>query len=271
MSQIIPSSGGMGTVTVATSVAVPFPQGAWTVTSNAAWITPASGGETANPSGTPRTGTITIAGKTFTVTQSGCPLLTISPASLPNGFAGVAYNQMLTSSGAAPHTFSAGAGTLPAGLSLSASGLLSGTPAANGTFTFTINVTDGAGCLGAREYTVIISGSGSNSLAFYPLPASVRLLETRPDFPGFPLTGCTRTNAKIPGNLAMATHTQPAAGFCGLPAAAQAVVGNVSVVNSEGAGFLTLFPGNLATAPLVATSNYPAPATFGYNRHYSSA
>ena len=96
----------------------------------------------------------------------------------------------------------------------------------------------------------------------------MRLLETRPDFPGFPLTGCTRTNAKIPGNLATATHTQPAVGFCGLPAAVQAVVGNVSVVNSEGAGFLTLFPGNLATAPLVATSNYPAPATFGYNRHY---
>ena len=105
-------------------------------------------------------------------------------------------------------------------------------------------------------------------LLFNPLPSPVRLLETRPDFPGFPLTGCTRTNAKIPGNLASATHTQSAGGFCGLPASAQAVVGNVSVVNSEGSGFLTLFPGNLTTAPLVATSNYPAPATFGYNRHY---
>ena len=105
-------------------------------------------------------------------------------------------------------------------------------------------------------------------LLFNPLPSPVRLLETRPDFPGFPLTGCTRTNAKIQGNLASATHTQSAGGFCGLPSTAQAVVGNVSVVNSEGAGFLTLFPGNLATAPLVATSNYPAPATFGYNRHY---
>jgi len=105
-------------------------------------------------------------------------------------------------------------------------------------------------------------------LLFTPLPAPVRLLETRPDFPGFPLTGCTRTNAKIPGNVAVATHTQPAAGFCGLPVSAQAVVGNVSVVNSTNTGFLTLFPGNLTNAPLVATSNYPAPATFGYNRHY---
>jgi hypothetical protein len=105
-------------------------------------------------------------------------------------------------------------------------------------------------------------------LLFNPLPSPVRLLETRPDFPGFPLTGCTRTNAKIPGNPTMATHTQMAGNFCGLPAAAKAVVGNVTVVNSEGAGYLTLFPGNLMTAPLVATSNYPTPATFGYNRHY---
>jgi len=59
-----------------------------------------------------------------------------------------------------------------------------------------------------------------------------------------------------------------AANFCGLPSSAQAVVGNVSVVNSGGAGFLTLFPGNLTKAPLVATSNYPTPATFGDNRHY---
>jgi hypothetical protein len=117
-------------------------------------------------------------------------------------------------------------------------------------------------------YSTEANDANGAGLLFNPLPSPVRLLETRPDFPGFPLPGCTRTNAKIVGNLAMATHTQMAANFCGVPAVAQAVVGNVTVVNSAGAGFLTLFPGNLATAPLVATSNYPAPATFGYNRHY---
>ncbi|HEX9003826.1 MAG TPA: Ig domain-containing protein, partial [Blastocatellia bacterium] len=117
-------------------------------------------------------------------------------------------------------------------------------------------------------YSEDVVDSNGPGLLFNPLPSPVRLLETRPDFPGFPLSGCTRTNAKIQGNLVTATHTQQAAGFCNLPAEAQAVVGNVSVVNSAGAGFLTLFPGNLLNAPLVATSNYPAPATFGYNRHY---
>ncbi len=110
------------------------------------------------------------------------------------------------------------------------------------------------------EEALDANGAG---LLFNPLPSPVRLLETRPGF-----AGCTMTGAPIVGNLASATHTQMAANFCGLPAAAQAVVGNVSVVNTTGAGFLTLFPANLATAPLVATSNYPAPATFGYNRHF---
>ncbi len=110
------------------------------------------------------------------------------------------------------------------------------------------------------EDAVDANGAG---LLFNPLPSPVRLLETRAGF-----NGCTMTGAPIAGNLNAATHTQMAANFCTLPASAQAVVGNVSVVNTTGAGFLTLFPANLTTAPLVATSNYPAPATFGYNRHF---
>ncbi len=112
-------------------------------------------------------------------------------------------------------------------------------------------------------YSEDATDANGAGLLFNPLPSPVRLLETRVGF-----NGCTMTGAPIVGNLSTATHTQMAANFCGLPAAAQAVVGNVSAVNTTGAGFLTLFPANLATAPLVATSNYPAPATFGYNRHF---
>ncbi len=112
-------------------------------------------------------------------------------------------------------------------------------------------------------YSEEAADANGAGLLFNPLPSPVRLLETRAGF-----AGCTMTGAPIVGNLNAATHTQMAANFCTLPASAQAVVGNVSVVNTTGAGFLTLFPANLTTAPLVATSNYPAPATFGYNRHY---
>ncbi len=112
-------------------------------------------------------------------------------------------------------------------------------------------------------YSADVNDANGAGLLFNPLPSPVRLLETRAGF-----NGCTMTGAPIVGNLANATHTQMAANFCGLPAAAQAVVGNVSVVNTTGAGYLTLFPANLTTAPLVATSNYPTPAAVGYNRHF---
>ncbi len=112
-------------------------------------------------------------------------------------------------------------------------------------------------------YSEDATDANGAGLLFNPLPSPVRLLETRVGF-----AGCTMTGAPIVGNLANATHTQMAANFCGLPTSAQAVVGNVTVVNTTGAGFLTLFPANLMTAPLVATSNYPTPATFGYNRHF---
>ncbi len=112
-------------------------------------------------------------------------------------------------------------------------------------------------------YSEEANDANGAGLLFNPLPSPVRLLETRAGF-----NGCTLTGAPIVGNMNAATHTQMAANFCGLPITAQAVVGNVSVVNTTGAGFLTLFPANLTAAPLVATSNFPAPAAFGYNRHY---
>jgi prepilin-type N-terminal cleavage/methylation domain-containing protein len=70
---------------------------------------------------------------------------TISPTSLPNGVVNAAYSQTLTASGGTtPYTWSR-TGSLPTGLSLNTStGVISGTPTATGTFSFTISVTDSA-------------------------------------------------------------------------------------------------------------------------------
>ena len=74
------------------------------------------------------------------------PPLTISPSSLPDGVNGVAYSAQLTASGGAatPDTFSLASGALPAGLSLSSAGLISGTPTSSGTSKFTVQVADSA-------------------------------------------------------------------------------------------------------------------------------
>jgi hypothetical protein len=70
----------------------------WTATSNAAWLTVTSGASgsdsgttgysvAANPDATPRSGTHTIAGQTFTVTQGGTCSYTVSPTSRSVGAA----------------------------------------------------------------------------------------------------------------------------------------------------------------------------------------
>jgi uncharacterized protein (TIGR03437 family) len=73
--------------------------------------------------------------------QSSLTITSTSP--LPQATRGQAYSFQFASSGGSG-TFRAWSlgGVLPAGLSLSASGLLSGTPTAAGTFEFTIRVTD---------------------------------------------------------------------------------------------------------------------------------
>jgi len=73
--------------------------------------------------------------------------LTLGPASpLPNGTVGVAYQAQFAATGGTPnYAWSVAAGAFPAGLTLDpASGLLSGTPTASGTFTVTVATKDAA-------------------------------------------------------------------------------------------------------------------------------
>lgn len=86
-----------------------------------------------------------------------CPPLTISPANLPDGSSGVPYQQQLTVSGGTGLYFALNGGTLPPGLSLTLSGLLSGTPTATGVYQFTLTAHDlSTGCYASRAYTLTI-------------------------------------------------------------------------------------------------------------------
>ena len=66
-------------------------------------------------------------------------------SSLPPGTVGLPYSQRLNATGgtgAETYTWSVAAGTLPAGLSLSPSGLIAGSPTGKGSASFTVEVTD---------------------------------------------------------------------------------------------------------------------------------
>ncbi|HUD40841.1 MAG TPA: IPTL-CTERM sorting domain-containing protein [Dokdonella sp.] len=104
------------------------------------------------------------------------PPLTLLPATLPNGLAGTAYSQQFTASGGiAPYTYALSSGTLPAGLSLSAAGLLSGTPTADGSYDFSVEATDStSGTAGTVTvaYTLTI-GAPTITIAPATLPDGV--------------------------------------------------------------------------------------------------
>jgi hypothetical protein len=81
------------------------------------------------------------------------PPLVITTALAPNGTVGTAYTASIAASGgASPYTFSATG--LPAGLSISASGAITGTPTAPGDATIVVTVKDSGGASFSRNFAV---------------------------------------------------------------------------------------------------------------------
>jgi hypothetical protein len=96
------------------------------------------------------------ADRSFTMPNSGPVWVTTT---LTSGAASVAYSQQVTAtddSGNAP-SYSLLSGSLPTGLSLSSSGLISGTPSTYGTSTFTIRATDANGTTSDQSLSLSIS------------------------------------------------------------------------------------------------------------------
>jgi hypothetical protein len=88
----------------------------------------------------------------------GCQTITVTNPSNTSGTLEVAFSETFTESGAiGTATFTLESGTLPAGVSLAASGVLSGTPTESGAFPITVTVTDGNGCTGtSATYSLTI-------------------------------------------------------------------------------------------------------------------
>ena len=169
-STTLASSGGAGTIT-------------WSVSSGSL---PA--GLALSGSGT-ISGTPTTAGtSSFTVQakDSGTPQqtaqqqlsiaiyagLTITTTSLPNGTANSAYSATLKSAGGTnPITWSVSQGNLPAGLTLSSSGTISGTPSAAGTSNFTVSATDSSTPAQTKTQALSIVINPALSITTTSLPA----------------------------------------------------------------------------------------------------
>jgi hypothetical protein len=94
----------------------------------------------------------------LTVNAAEAP--TISTVSLPAGAVDTAYSQTLAATGGtAPYSWSVSAGTLPAGLNLSATGVLDGTPTTAESSSFTVRVAGGNDASSTKDFSLTINAA----------------------------------------------------------------------------------------------------------------
>ena len=125
---------------------------------------------------------------TLTITGSQTPVLTLTTTTLADATLNTAYSATLTASGGVPpYTFSLAGGTsLPAGLTLSSTGAISGTPTKAGSTIFSVDVTDSStpalSKTGSLSITVnatagpscgnMSTGNGASLNGYVPFPSS---------------------------------------------------------------------------------------------------
>ncbi len=86
-----------------------------------------------------------------------CPVITVSPETLPGYDYNKPYAANLSADGSIypPYTFSLQSGSLPIGLSLSTGGVISGTPTGtSNSASFVVKITDAVGCFTTKGYTL---------------------------------------------------------------------------------------------------------------------
>ena len=163
--QILGASGGTGPYTFAVTAGA-LPAGLTLSSTGALGGTPTAGGSfdftvTATDSSAapgPYSGSRAYA------LVVNAPVISLAPSTLANATAGTPYSASVTASGGtSPYAFAVTAGSLPAGVTLSASGALAGTPTATGTFNFTVTATDsstGTGPFtGTQAYTLTVDAA----------------------------------------------------------------------------------------------------------------
>lgn len=226
----------------------------WTATSNVPWLSVAAGASgtgngtvsintLSNPSPAPRTGTMTIAGQTFTVNQAGNCSFAVTAFSQtvgPEGGSGMASVSTLST---CPWTAQSNVAWITVTSGATSTG--------NGTVNFTVAPNQGV----SRTGQLTIAGQSfyvtqSGKLVYYPLPYPVRLHDSRPGFPD-----CSGPDGPIQGGTSRRLFGKnvPCNGLT-IPFTALALTGNITTVQSGG-GYLTLYPGD-AQQPVVANSNY---------------
>jgi len=163
------------------------------------------------------------------------PPITVTTTTLPNAEVGLAYDTTLTQQGSTAHAvWSVSNGSLPNGLTLSASGLIMGTPTQSGASTFTVTVTTPGGYSASQSLTLNVSNPAlavaTNAIPSASVGASYSVTLTATGGQG-PYTWSLTPGTALPAGLSLSTSGT----LSGTPTAAGADAFGVVVQDASGA------------------------------------
>jgi hypothetical protein len=190
--------------------------------------------------------------------------VTIDTSSLSDALIGAPYSQALRAAGGTPpYTWSLGPGTLPDGIQLNSAGaILSGTPTAVGTFTFTLRAVDSVSAFAERQFQMTTAAGLIITTAPVLAPATVGLpyLQALDGQGGRPPYIWSISSGGLPAGVTLNTTTGALAGN---PSAAGSFQFTVDVSDSLARKASKQF--RLAVAAALGISSAPAlpPATTG--------
>ena len=179
---------------------------------------------------------------------------TVDSGTLPDWTINRVYpNQQITgTSGTAPYTFSVSAGTLPTGLALNANtGVISGTPTATGTKSFTIRIQDALGAAATQNFSITINPAPNITTAS-PLAGGevgiAYLGAALGKSGGTPALTWSATG--LPAGLTIASAT---GAVSGTPTAAGTFPASVTLTDSAGATATKTLSITIAPAPTITS------------------
>jgi large repetitive protein len=180
---------------------------------------------------TPTAHTATAA---LSISVSSMPLQ-ITTSSLPTGVINYGYSAMLTAGGGTqPYSWSITIGSLPTGLTLTlATGQISGTPTAQGTFNFTAKVTDSSNPNQSVSANLSITINGALTITTTTLPSGSEgssYSATVTASGGLPPYAWSISAGSLPGGLNLNSNTGQ---ITGTPSATGTFSFTVQVVDSE--------------------------------------
>jgi large repetitive protein len=151
--------------------------------------------------------------------------LSFPAASLPNGQVSLAYTgvSLTASGGVAPYAYAVTNGSLPAGLTLSSGGAISGTPTLAETSTFTVQVTDSEKPAISATQTFSITIQGALTITTTSLPGGnvgAAYAATINITGGVPPYNCSISAGALPTGIALGATGSTSCPLSGTPTAA---------------------------------------------------